>query len=71
MNGPETVLTDPEGAEEPRKFAFDYSYWSYDGSKEMPDGYYGPDTSHPNGKKFADQVSKVSLLTFSLIRTCL
>lgn len=56
MKGPETVLTDPEGNDEPRKFAFDFSYWSFDGSKKLDNGYYGADTSHPNGKIFCDQV---------------
>ena len=56
MNGATTQITDPAGADEPRKFTFDYSFWSHDGSKEDANGYYGPDTSHPNGKKFADQV---------------
>ncbi|XP_062578631.1 kinesin-like protein KIF28P isoform X1 [Saccostrea cucullata] len=55
MNGATTEITDPEGGDEPRKFTFDYSFWSHDGSKEESNGYYGPDTSHPNGKKFADQ----------------
>ena len=58
MKGPETTLTDPEGNDEPRKFAFDYSYWSFDGSKALDNGYYGPDPGHPNGKKFCDQVSE-------------
>ncbi|KAK3106540.1 hypothetical protein FSP39_022244 [Pinctada imbricata] len=55
MNGTTTTIEDPTGSEEPRKFTFDHSYWSHDGSKEGSDGYYAPDTSHPNGKKFADQ----------------
>lgn len=55
MNGATTEITDPSGGDEPRKFAFDYSFWSHDGSKEESNGYYGPDSSHPNGKKFADQ----------------
>ncbi|XP_050405632.1 kinesin-like protein KIF28P isoform X1 [Patella vulgata] len=54
MNGPTTIITDPSDNDE-KKFAFDYSYWSHDGSKEQADGYYGPDPSHPNGKKFCDQ----------------
>ena len=64
MNGAETKLTDPEGEDDPRKFAFDFSYWSFDGSKADEKGYYGPDTSHPNGKKFCDQVG--NLLPHSL-----
>ena len=39
-----------------KSFTFDYSYWSHDGSKEEKDGYSAPDPSHPNGKKFCDQV---------------
>ena len=57
MKGNTTYLRDPENpGEEPRNFSFDYSYWSFDGCKKMPDGYFGPDTGHPNGKKFCDQV---------------
>ncbi|XP_059144638.1 kinesin-like protein KIF28P isoform X3 [Physella acuta] len=54
MTGSTTVIKDPNSGEE-KKFNFDYSYWSHDGCKEMPDGTFVPDTSHPNGKKFADQ----------------
>ncbi|ESO96408.1 hypothetical protein LOTGIDRAFT_115884, partial [Lottia gigantea] len=54
MKGPTTIITDPEDGEE-KKFAFDFSYWSHDGSKEMPGGFYGQDPSHPNGRKFCDQ----------------
>ena len=41
---------------EEKKFAFDYSYWSFDGFKEEADGYCAPDPKHKNGKKFCDQV---------------
>ncbi len=36
---------------EPRKFNFDFSYWSHDGFKELDDGYL-----EPAEKKYADQV---------------
>ncbi|OWF37465.1 Kinesin-like protein KLP6 [Mizuhopecten yessoensis] len=52
----EENITDPSGSDEPRKFTFDFSYWSHDGCKEN-NGYYEPDPSQPNGKKFADQKS--------------
>ena len=55
MNGPTTIITNPEDKDQ-KKFAFDFSYWSHDGSKDDGTGYYGPDPKHPNGKKFADQV---------------
>lgn len=57
MKGSTTTLTNnPEDPnEEPREFTFDFSYWSHDGCKEESDGYYGPDNSHQNGKKFCDQ----------------
>ena len=41
---------------EPRKFNFDFSYWSHDGFKEEGNGYMVPDKSHANGNKYADQV---------------
>ena len=56
MNGSTTTITDPTATSDVKKFTFDYSYWSHDGSKDDGTGYYGPDTSHANGKKFADQV---------------
>ena len=55
MNGPTTTITDPSSGEE-KKFTFDYSYWSFDGFKEEKNGYCAPDSKHPNGKKFCDQV---------------
>ncbi|KAI8767400.1 kinesin protein KIF28P [Biomphalaria glabrata] len=54
MNGQSTAIRNPTNGEE-KKFNFDYSYWSHDGFKEQPDGAIVPDTSQPNGKKFADQ----------------
>ncbi|EDV28301.1 uncharacterized protein TRIADDRAFT_53800 [Trichoplax adhaerens] len=46
-----TELIDPEQPnEEPRKFAFDFSYWSHDDYEEQDDGYLAP--THPH---YADQ----------------
>jgi hypothetical protein len=56
MQGATTSITDPSDNDK-KKFTFDYSYWSHDGCKEESNGYYGADSSHPNGRKFADQVS--------------
>ncbi|XP_014675259.1 PREDICTED: kinesin-like protein KIF28P, partial [Priapulus caudatus] len=41
MDGPRTVLTDPDTGEE-KDFVFDYSYWSHDGSVEQANGYITP-----------------------------
>ena len=47
-----TVLIDPENpSADPRKFTFDYSYWSHDGFKVRDDGYCEPTTP-----KYCDQV---------------
>ena len=52
MKGESTLLTNPEEPEEePKKFTFDFSYWSHDGFEERDDGYLAP--SKPN---YADQV---------------
>ena len=53
MNGQTTTIKDPENpGTEPRKFAFDYSYWSHDCFQARDDGYIeGTDS------KYADQVS--------------
>ena len=55
MYGPQTILkANPAimGKEPPeRNFAFDYSYWSFDGYKVEADGYFSPE----EGSKYADQ----------------
>lgn len=56
MHGPQTVLkanpvTQPKEPAE-RNFAFDYSYWSFDGFKEEENGYLSPDGPI---SKYADQ----------------
>ena len=52
MAGNSTYIKDPAAPDqEPRKFAFDYSYWSHDGFRERDDGYLEP--SEPT---YADQV---------------
>ncbi|CAG0885568.1 unnamed protein product [Darwinula stevensoni] len=56
MDGKRTSIADPNGKDDKKNFTFDYSYWSHDGCKEEADGYVSPDPSHPNGRKFADQV---------------
>ncbi|XP_078377646.1 kinesin-like protein KIF28 [Oculina patagonica] len=51
MQGNSTYITDPAAPDqEPRKFAFDFSYWSHDGFKELDDGYLSPAEPH-----YADQ----------------
>ena len=53
MQGNSTYITDPaESKAEPRKFAFDFSYWSHDGFQEEADGYLSP-----TSPQYADQVS--------------
>ena len=56
MNGNTTTVTDPETGK-PKTFTYDYSYWSHDGGKEDKTGYFKPDSGHPNGSKYCDQVS--------------
>ena len=52
MQGQSTLIKDPENpGSEPRKFTFDYSYWSHDGFREQEDGYLEPDDP-----KYSDQV---------------
>lgn len=54
MQGATTTITDPS-SKDVKKFTFDYSYWSHDGCKTESNGYFAPDPSQPNGKKFCDQ----------------
>jgi len=52
MKGGSTYLANPEESEEePKKFTFDYSYWSHDGFEEREDGYLAPSKPY-----YADQV---------------
>ncbi|GFR94491.1 kinesin-like protein [Elysia marginata] len=47
----QTEIKDPSNLKaEPKKFAFDYSYWSHDGYTEGADGYLSP-----KSPKYADQ----------------
>ena len=43
MDGPSTTITNPE-TQEPKTFAFDFSYWSHDGFHESPVGELIPDS---------------------------
>ncbi|KAJ7391855.1 hypothetical protein OS493_016145 [Desmophyllum pertusum] len=53
MKGESTYLRNPdEPDEEPKKFTFDFSYWSHDGFEENADGYLGK--ANPN---YADQMT--------------
>ncbi len=52
MDGNTTLISDPnQPNSEPKKFSFDYSYWSHDGFKETDEGYFEPDSAN-----YADQV---------------
>ena len=44
MTDTETTLVNLLGAKNERKFAFDYSFWSFDGFCERADGYLEPDS---------------------------
>ena len=58
MAGNTTEIKDPAAPNaEPRKFAFDYSYWSHDGFEEREDGYFTAVTPI-----YADQVGNWSTL---------
>ena len=65
MENNSTYLSDPkETKKEPRKFTFDHSYWSHDGSETTENGYLRPMTSH-----YTDQVSDATLCTI-VISNC-
>lgn len=56
MSGPTTIVTNPADGEE-KKFAYDHSYWSFDGFTEQSDGYNKPDSSgkyHDQEKVYND-----------------
>ena len=66
MKGSTTYLKNPDSKDDAKDFAYDHSYWSHDGCKDDGTGYFGPDTKHPNGKKFADQVSELRYILYML-----
>ncbi|GIY76501.1 kinesin-like protein KIF28P [Caerostris darwini] len=56
-----TFLNNPDApSEDPKKFAFDYSYWSHDGYRETANGLIVSDENHPNGEKYCDQLTVYS-----------
>ncbi|CAL1537456.1 unnamed protein product [Lymnaea stagnalis] len=60
MGDKQTMIKDPENlTAEPKKFAFDYSYWSHDGYTENKDGYLSPkDLKYADQKKVFDDLGK-------------
>ncbi len=65
MNGATTKIQNPADGDF-KTFTFDYSYWSFDGCKDK-DGYSAPDSSHPNGKKYCDQVRTVEQISYKTV----
>ena len=60
MIGKSTEIKNPEDMKaEPKKFAFDYSYWSHDEYQERADGYL-----EASGSKYADQVRTIFFTYF-------
>jgi len=61
MNGSSTEIKDPGNmSAEPKRFAFDHSYWSHDQFTERADGYL-----EPSGSKYADQVKQYLISIYS------
>ena len=57
MEDKTTILYNPNNFKaEPKKFTFDYSFWSHNGFIENELDIATPDLDHPNGYKYADQV---------------
>ena len=51
-----TTVEDPDAPDEtPKSFTYDYSYWSFDGFKERPDGYFA--SANSSSGAYCDQVS--------------
>ena len=69
MQDQTTILFNPTlPVEEPKKFSFDFSYWSHDGFKQdIPHESSSlciPDLNHSNGLKYADQVINYTGFSF-------
>ena len=58
MRGSQTKLSDPETGKN-RRFTFDFSYWSHDGSTSDDAGKLVKDKGHVNADKFSGQVSDI------------
>ena len=58
MDGNVTTITNPENGDK-KTFAFDHSYWSYDGFKEDSNGVSVADGNKP----YADQVGTLMTTT--------
>ncbi|XP_063871952.1 kinesin-like protein KIF28P [Scylla paramamosain] len=52
MKGNITTVTNPDDAADVKSFTYDYSYWSFDGYKEEPNGYFAKQSPNSN---YADQ----------------
>jgi len=50
MVGNQTLIKKPKANDEPKKFGFDYSYWSHDGFKTESNGYFSAENP-----KYCDQ----------------
>ena len=62
MTGNTTIITNPQTGEE-KKFTYDFSYWSFDGFTEQPDGYNKPNNSkyHNNLGNTLEKLRKIDL----------
>ena len=60
MEGPTTIIRDPDQPDEKKKFTFDYSYWSHDGFIEQDNGYLTKDEAD---SRYADQVRTIYYAT--------
>lgn len=62
------ILRHPEDYENVKKFTFDQVYWSHDGFTEANNGLFVPDSHHPNGNNYVDQVSEMCFAKIATIR---
>ena len=63
MAGNQTLIKKPKSNDEPRKFAFDFSYYSHDGFKTESNGYFSPAND-----KYADQKKVFSDLGVGIMK---
>ena len=63
MDGATTTLIDPSNPRaSPKKFTYDYSYWSHDGFTARQDGYH-----EKTSDKYVDQVRVTYIFISSLV----
>ncbi|XP_045130253.1 sodium- and chloride-dependent glycine transporter 2-like [Portunus trituberculatus] len=61
MKGNITTVTNPDDSADVKSFTYDYSYWSFDGCKEEPNGYFAKQSPNSKEKEFEVRFSMLEI----------